>query len=397
MWPVPRRALMVRKNALRLEYLDGLRALAALYVVLFHAALFERLDPASLPPLAHNAARALSFGHDAVAVFIVLSGYCLMLPVARADGYIKRGLGSYFARRAFRILPPYYAALLGSLALLVVVPTLQASTHTIWDDSSPAFGFGPVGSHLLLIHNLFPRFANRINGPLWSVATEWQIYFFFPLFLLPIWRRFGALATVLVGFVVGCLPLAFAPATAYSANTWYLGLFALGMGAAGINFASRPSEHGLRTRAPLGLITLALLGACVVGTTVLIKFWFRVMPLSDALVGLATAAALTYLTRQALDTSAASRSPALRVLETPALVGLGRFSYSLYLTHLPVVALCYLALQRFALPPAQRMAALIAVSVPLSVAVAFAFFWVFERRFVGDPRAFFGRKTASAE
>jgi peptidoglycan/LPS O-acetylase OafA/YrhL len=212
-----------------------------------------------------------------------------------------------------------------------------------------------------------------------------------------LWRKFGALTAVLVGFAVGCLPLVFASETAYAANTWYLGLFALGMGAAGINFASRSSEQAVRARAPLGLVTLGLLAACAVGTTALIKLWFRVLPLSDALVGLTTAAALCYLTRRALDTSAASRPVALRVLETPALVGLGRFSYSLYLTHLPIVALCYLALERLGLSAAVRSIALIALSLPLSLAVAFAFFWVFERRFVGDPRAFFGRKAAGAD
>ncbi len=387
----------MRKNALRLEYLDGLRALAALYVVLFHGGLFERVDPAALPSWARAVRRALSFGHDAVAVFIVLSGYCLMLPVARADGNMKRGLGSYFARRAFRILPPYYAALLGTLALLVVVPSLQLPTNTIWDDTSPAFGFGSVGSHLLLIHNLFPSFVHRINGPLWSVATEWQIYFFFPLLLLPVWRKFGALAALLIGFAVGCLPLALASDTAYAANTWYLGLFALGMGAAGINVASRPREQALRERAPLGVVTLALLAACALGITALIRFWFRVLPLSDALVGLTTAAALSYLTRRALDANPSSRPIALRVLEAPALVGLGRFSYSLYLTHLPVVALCYLTLEHLELSAAKRMGALVALSLPLSLAVAFAFFWVVERRFMGDPQAFFERKAAGAD
>src|SRR5882724_12742624 len=221
----------VKKETLRLEYLDGLRAVAALYVVLFHAGVGFNSGP--LSGVARIVWHTLVFGHDAVAILIVLSGYCLMLPVARAEGQLARGLWHYFARRAWRILPPYYAAVLGSLLLLALVPALETPTTTIWADSFPAFGLAPVGSHLLLIHNLYRSLANRIDGPLWSVATEWQIYFFFPLLLLPIWRRLGAALRVLVGFIVGGSLLWLAPEAADTAASWYLGLFALGMGAAG--------------------------------------------------------------------------------------------------------------------------------------------------------------------
>src|SRR6186713_3008000 len=102
---------MTRKEAYRLEYLDGLRALAAIYVVLFHAGVGFLDSERPLAGFARTLQRGLSYGHDAVAVFIVLSGYCLMLPVARADGQFVRGVPNYFARRAWRILPPYFAAL----------------------------------------------------------------------------------------------------------------------------------------------------------------------------------------------------------------------------------------------------------------------------------------------
>jgi peptidoglycan/LPS O-acetylase OafA/YrhL len=46
-----------------------------------------------------------------------------------------------------------------------------------------------------------------IIHPLWTVATEWQLYFFFPLFLLPIWRRFGLTSVVLAAFLIGIAPV----------------------------------------------------------------------------------------------------------------------------------------------------------------------------------------------
>ena len=383
---------MSRKEGLRLEYLDGLRALASLYVVLFHAGL--GFTQGQLSGWARNVQRALSFGHNAVAVFIVLSGYCLMLPVARAEGTMTRGVPSYFARRAWRILPPYFATLFGTLLLIALLPVLETPTHTIWDDTSPAFAFGPVVSHVLLIHNLFPAWVHTINGPLWSVASEWQIYFFFPFFLLPIWRRFGALAATLAGFALGCSLIWLAPGAAHAANTWYLGLFALGMSAAGVSFAARPVERRLRERAPWALISVGLWLAVAIGITLLIKHWFAVMPLTDALVGAATSSVLIYLTRSALDPSPRSKPVLLRILQSGPLVGLGRFSYSLYLTHLPVVAVCYFGIRRYALSPATEMLALVAVALPASLLFAGGFFMLFERRFVGSPPLLFRKRAA---
>ncbi|HET7541718.1 MAG TPA: acyltransferase [Polyangiaceae bacterium] len=382
---------MTRKEALRLEYLDGLRAVAALYVVLFHAGL-GFLDPGRpLVGFARNLQRALSFGHDAVAVFIVLSGYCLMLPVARAEGQLVRGIGNYIARRAWRILPPYFATVFGSLLLITAIPVLETPTKTIWADTFPAFEFGPIASHLLLIHNLSPAWSNRINGPLWSVATEWQIYFFFPFVLLPLWRRFGATVTVLSGFVLGGGFTFIAPSAATSAASWYLGLFALGMCAAGVDFSTRPAERWLRERVPWRWVNLGFLAAVACGTTLLIKHWFRFMPYSDALVGAATASGLLYLSPHALRHPSEKRHKplALRVLSSGPLLLVGRFSYSLYLTHLPIVALCYFALRPLELSPNAEMLSLVLLSLPLSLLVAYAFFWVFERRFVGAPPAFF--------
>jgi len=376
---------------LRLEYLDGLRAVAALYVVLFHAGDCFLDAERQLYGFARNVQRGLSFGHDAVAVFIVLSGYCLMLPVARAgesEGRLVRGVPDYIARRAWRILPPYFAALFGSLLLIALLPVLQTPTKTIWADSFPAFELGAIASHLLLVHNLFPAWIHTINGPLWSVATEWQIYFFFPFFLLPIWRRWGAGATVLAAFALGGGLTFIAPAAAASAASWYLGLFGLGMCAAGIEFAARPAERWLRERVPWRYVALSMLAAVGCGVTVLIKYWFRFMPYSDALVGAATASALLYLTPHAL--RPAQRKPLLlRILESGPLVALGRFSYSLYLTHLPIVALCYFALHRLDLSPNAEMLSLTLLSLPASLLVSYAFFWVFERRFVGAPPALF--------
>ncbi len=376
---------------LRLPYLDGLRAAAALYVVLFHAAV--GFGAGDLPASMRNLRRVLSYGHDAVAVFIVLSGYCLMLPVVRADGHLVGGMSRYISRRAWRILPPYYATLAGSLLLLWALPVLQTRTGTIWDDTSPAFALGPIATHLLLVHNLVPAWASRINGPLWSVATEWQIYFLFPLLLLPAWRKAGSLATLLTAFAVGCLPIWLVPRVAGRWIPWYLGLFALGMCSAAVGFSARRAELAWLRRVPWQWFVRALAGCCLLGMTVLVKAWFRLLPLSDALVGATTAALLVYCTDYVVNPDQRRKPWALTLLEVKPLVSLGHWSYSLYLTHLPIVALCYFALRPAALSPQAHLLAMIAVGLPASLLCAFAFFVSVERHFIGRPWASFGRKT----
>jgi peptidoglycan/LPS O-acetylase OafA/YrhL len=364
----------------RFDHLDGLRGLAALYVVWFHAGICFLAQP--LPAWARAASRVLAFGHEAVAVFIVLSGYCLMLPAARAaDGHLAHGLRGYFARRAWRILPPYYAALLGSLAVIALVPALGARspTGTIWDDTHPAFSAGAVVSHLLLVHNFFPQWVFRINGPLWSVATEWQIYFFFPFLLLPLWRRRGPLATVVVAFAIGYLPLLLLPSLAHAALPWYLGLFALGMVAAGIGASPRPLERRLRQVMPWARIALALLVMCLVGGLGLARLWFRWKPATDALVGLTAAALLIHC-------GLAATSPVTRLLSSAPLVGLGHFSYSLYLTHLPVVALVYFLVRTLPLGPVTHVLVMLVLSTVAALGVAYGFHRLVERRFMPRRR-----------
>src|SRR5215218_948233 len=73
-----------------------------------------------------------------------------------------------------------------------------------------------------------------INMAHWSVATEWQIYFLFPLLLLPLWRRFGSACAVAAAAVVGLLPHFLLPESRNLdwACPWFLGLFAMGMAVA---------------------------------------------------------------------------------------------------------------------------------------------------------------------
>jgi len=144
------------KDRLRLEFLDKIRGLAAVYVMLSHIRQeWDREFIASLPWLLQKWLACLDYGRFAVGIFIVLSGYCLTLPVAkRSDGVLPGGFWPYMRRRARRILPPYYAALALSLLWIAVVPRLIPERELRWGMTLPAFTPGTLISHLFLSSQL---------------------------------------------------------------------------------------------------------------------------------------------------------------------------------------------------------------------------------------------------
>ena len=395
----------------RLEFLDGLRGLAALYVVLFHFSASRFLVDASgarlpLPLPLRIIAGMMQYGHYAVAIFIVLSGYSLMLPISSAsDGQLRGGLWGYVKRRAWRILPPYYAALLLSVFCLAVGKRWQEMRG------------GALWSHLLLVHNLHPDWNMAINIPLWSVATEWDIYFVFPLLLLPLWRKWGMGAVLAAGFGLGWLPHFLLPPASNLdwACPWYLGLFTLGMGAATIH-AAPPArvaqghsvcteEHSVpiqersslkegnfypaqgsstpaHRRPAAWLLIATIAGSAFLGLTCCYPAWIEQQKQwLDPIVGVFAACLILGCATARL------REPGkpgllLRILEHSWTLRLGAFSYSLYLTHILVKWGLYALLSRFTLSPPALLLCLLGVGVPASLLTAWGFYLLVERRFL---------------
>ena len=98
----------------RVVGLDGIRGLAALFVVLNH--IFERAWPGYPANRAPFWAAWMTYGRFAVLMFIALSGFSLGLGPARSRWRFK-SIATYAHRRAWRILPPYWAALGFSLVM----------------------------------------------------------------------------------------------------------------------------------------------------------------------------------------------------------------------------------------------------------------------------------------
>ncbi|KAB8141226.1 acyltransferase [Chloroflexia bacterium SDU3-3] len=368
-----------------LAFLDGLRGIAALYVVIFHAYYFTR--EIDLGPAAEIATLWMNYGHYAVDVFIVLSGFCLMLPLARAGvDELPNGFGSYLYRRARRILPPYYAALAMSAALVYAGQAMQRHGQVGGGQINDALTPDIVLSHIFMVHNLDFTWAHRINTPLWSVATEWQIYFVFPLALLPLRRRLGSAATVGVALVVSLLPWLLLPEerSFYWAYPWFVALFAMGMLAARVVASGEAHPPLARWPRLFGwpVILLCYGLACLPCFPYDAPEW-----IADVLVGIGTTYLVIMCARRARRGDAGRRHLSMRLLESRWAVGLGGLSYSLYLIHNPIQqAIFRLASGRIASPHALLLLQIF-VTTPLLLAAAYVFHRMFERPFLNHSPA----------
>jgi peptidoglycan/LPS O-acetylase OafA/YrhL len=343
----------LERDARRLEFLDGLRALAALVVLVHHAQLEVWAE--SVSPLNY-------FGRMAVDVFIVLSGFCLMLPALRAGGRLRDGTLGFFARRARRILPPYYGAL--ALSLLLIWAFIGEKTGAHWDASLPVTRNGVV-ANLILLQNIVHRY--EINHAFWSIATEWQIYFLFPLLLLS-WRRLGPAVTASLALAASLAVVVLLHGSEVTYH--FVGLFAVGMLGATLAF----SETRVPWQALAAGLWLAVAGLMAFG-------WTRHITsprgaFCDTVVGLA---AMTLVV-------AAARRPngwLHQALAARPLARIGLFSYSLYLVHAPLVHLVWqYALRPLHLGPRATFSLLVAAGGPAIVGAAWLFFLVLERPFL---------------
>jgi Predicted acyltransferases len=308
----------------RIDFLDHVRGLAILGVMVFHAveAAFGhqvwREGPAWLRPA--------SLGSLGVAVFFVVSGFCIHTSHA---GSAEPGLGRFFLRRFFRIYPPYLFA----LALFAV---------------GRDFSLPQLVSHAGLFHNFDARWFQGINPSFWSIAVEWQLYCAYPLFYFAALRWgwtpvLAVLATIEVSLVllertIG-LPVALRHSVLGYGCSWAAGAALADAWLRGSPLPFRALWHRLLWP------VLTLVPVCFAPRYALLSFLFG---------ALSTVSWISWaLSRPATATPAPSRLRPLAFI--------GACSYSLYLLHQPLLR----ALSASELPPLQNLAWLFLLFVPI--------------------------------
>jgi peptidoglycan/LPS O-acetylase OafA/YrhL len=348
----------VPRDNRRLVGLDGLRGLAALFVVLHHCYLM------SYPTYPYNTGPRwlawLLYGHLAVVVFITLSGFSLAVAPARKNWQLG-GKARFAHRRAWRILPPYWAALLFSCIIAWAVVPQPGSAAP---DAKAVVIYGA------LLQDVFGSAVP--NGAFWSIAVEAQLYVVFPLLLLML-RRFGATAMVVavtaVVAVIGLLaPHIAAVHLLMRLTPQFAALFALGLATAGI---IRTSDR-IRALPWQWLALVAVLPPLAVLVVRSSGWWDAEHFWMDMAFGPAIALLLAAVATRRAGTI-------VRILDSRPIRRLGSFSYSLYLIHAPiVVALSAKVVAPHVGPGLGRFLVTVALAAPLAVLTAWAFGSVFE-------------------
>jgi peptidoglycan/LPS O-acetylase OafA/YrhL len=299
--------------------IDGLRALAVLPVVLFHARV-----------------GGFGGGFTGVDVFFVISGFLITSLIAKDLAAGTFSLLHFYERRARRILPALFtvvaASAIGAIILFmppelidfgqsVIALTVFASNVLFWLEAGY---FDSPGDWKPLLHT-------------WSLAVEEQFYIVFPLVALAWHRR---LTRPLVWLLIPALVASFA-LSAWSVGrfpdaTFYLAparAWELLVGAVlALGIVNAPNNRIVGEAA--GIAGLALIAYGVFALSEQSPF-----PGPNALYPCLGAALVIW--------SGSSAVPTLtsRALATPPLVGIGLLSYSLYLWHWPA-----LVFYRYAIP-----------------------------------------------
>jgi peptidoglycan/LPS O-acetylase OafA/YrhL len=197
----------------RFAAIEGLRAWLAWAVVVSHISQITGLSMHG-----GHGAWLDRFGHTGVMVFIVISGFVITgLVVDRKEPWPR-----YIIRRAFRIFPAYWVAILAALATLPlaiavmgVTPWQADPAYTFdeilvgWRDTIGAHPIAQAVLHAVLIQgvvpdSIWPSTSNAVLGPAWSLTLEWQFYLVAPALVWLLagrrWRIRTVLAIAVLGF-----------------------------------------------------------------------------------------------------------------------------------------------------------------------------------------------------
>ncbi|MGA2909783.1 MAG: acyltransferase [Terracidiphilus sp.] len=322
----------------RIPVLDGIRGIAILLVMTFHFWIVGIWG--GTLPWERVYGDVAGMGWIGVDLFFVLSGFLItgILHDSRESPHYFR---VFYGRRTVRIFPLYYAAL---AIFFLIGPFVLAHIHapTMADMQSPTAAKLFAWTYLLNWYEGFKGW-NAVAHPLqhfWSLSVEEQFYLIWPFLVLKLTRR--RLMGVCAGLMVVALALRAVlywlhfPIAAY---TWTIcRADSLAMGATVALAARDPGDWKIllmwarRLALPaLGAIILVriLNSACVAGPGDYPTFFMNTFELT--LTGIFFAACI------GLAVASHQRSLGHRLLASPFLRFFGKYSYCLYICHLPVI------------------------------------------------------------
>ena len=331
-----------------IKSLTGLRGIAALYVVLFHFFIGQHFTNPFTTLLAH--------GYLAVDIFFVLSGFVMTLTYSHLfdRGHSLASYGKFLGKRIARVYPLYLVGTLCAFVLIILgvleAPHLQLRFALLWN--------------LLMVQSW--GITESLDGPGWSISTEWAAYLLYPAFLLLFVRnragRWSAIALSIGTLVfLSFSPLAHAHAVDSAAildvHDWHYGLpvlrclaeFVLGM----IAYQFSTTSSGIRF-ASRAWIQDALAVVAIMLLTIPRTDFLMVCSIPPLLAGLARGGSFV-----------------ARILGSKPMELAGRYSYSIYLIHTllyGVLGWIHHQVNAAGLKHGQTFAALIGISLTIPLA-----------------------------
>lgn len=293
--------------------IDGLRAVAVLSVVFFHAGF----------PFFRG-------GYVGVDIFFVISGY-LITGILISDIEAGRfSIKSFYERRARRLLPALFFVSLISIPFAVLL--LPPSEFVSFSRSLVAtslfysnFFFASDGGYFETAAELKPLLHT------WSLAVEEQYYIVAPVFLIALWK-FGSSTVLKATLVIAFLSLCVAQvwSTIDPVDNFFLlpgRIWEISLGAVVVLLSLKVDD---RKQSGFVAELASLCGICLIVFSVL---WFdHDIPFPSVYTLLPTSGAALVIA------FARDGTMVHRLLNTRALIWVGLISYSLYLWHQPVLA-----------------------------------------------------------
>ncbi len=335
-----------RRTLVRLQGIEGLRALAALLVLAHHVGIFVLTSEGQGVPMSEPVRVAVIDARGGLTLFFVLSGFLLHRPIASAllRGAPLPGVRAYARNRALRVLPAYWVALLLT-AFALQTALIPGEGVGLLDDPAALL------TSLFLMQGFSPETVTAGIGPAWSLAVEACFYLLLPLLGVlaaralarrgPGWRVQAALLPAAVLLVVGIAGKAAWALADDDLGRWampvaqslpvHADLFAYGMAAAVIWQLVADGRMAVpataRGQLLVGAVVLAA-GAALAGG----RQGVHGGSPEDGVLGLACALLV-------LSVALPGSSRLTRALEWRWVVGAGLISYGVYLWHTPLIFL----------------------------------------------------------
>lgn len=386
-------------QARRFRGFDGLRGIAILLVIVYHG-----ITASAFPIPALGALRPLCLaGWTGVDLFFALSGFLITSLLLREEARALRAgqpahfsLWRFYLRRAFRILPAFYAVFLLD-AFVFSRSRLFASSFvdgirtsplgllpyaTFWTNYQVVYGSHWWGSAMHRPGGAFEVF--------WSLCVEEHFYLLWPVFLLLV-KTTRARVSVSIGLCVALAGLRYAaialawdtPLAVHYASHYRLD--SILWGATPAILAGRlPWSPRLR-RCLLGL-GLALILALVMTDTMSVRPVGKPLGFSVgfSLLALTTSLILLELVDKP-DTWLTS------LLEFRPLAAVGKVSFGMYLLHFPMIDLGMAVLAQASMRPTLlNLASALVLFATLSFVAAWVLYQTVEKRFLAIKDRYFG-------